>query len=72
MHSDVILRSPAIRREIRREERAMRRCLAASLGLSLLFAGCVTQQPWTPTVDTYGSERAQFLHRDMNECRLLA
>ncbi len=50
----------------------MKRFLAASLGLSVVFAGCVTQQPWTPTVDTYGSERAQFLHRDMNECRSLA
>lgn len=50
----------------------MKRTLAASVGLVTLLAGCVTQQPWTPTVDTYGSSRNQFLHRDMHECRQLA
>jgi len=50
----------------------MNRSLAASIGLAALLAGCATQQPWTPTVDTYGSSRTQFLHRDMNECRQLA
>ena len=39
----------------------MKRWLAASTGLVLLFAGCVTQQPWTPTV---GSGRSQYLSID--------
>lgn len=43
-----------------------------AFGVSLLVAGCATTQPWTPTVDTYGSSQNQFLHRDMEECRQLA
>jgi outer membrane lipoprotein SlyB len=50
----------------------MKRSLAAVFGLPLLCAACVTQQPWTPTVDTYGSSRAQYLPRDTEECRALA
>ncbi len=50
----------------------MKRSLAASTGLAVLCAGCVTQQPWTPTVDTFGSSRAQYVSRDMEECRNLA
>jgi hypothetical protein len=40
----------------------------------ILLAGCATtsQTQWTPTVDTYGNSRAQFLSRDMEECRALA
>ncbi|MDX2170585.1 MAG: hypothetical protein SF182_26165 [Deltaproteobacteria bacterium] len=30
------------------------------------------QSNWSPTVDTYGSSRAQFVNRDMEECRQLA
>jgi len=50
----------------------MKRWLTASTGLVLLFAGCVTQQPWSPTVDTFGSDRGQYLSRDTEECRNLA
>jgi uncharacterized protein YcfJ len=43
----------------------------AALGL---LTGCATasQTRWTPTVDTYGSSRAQYLTRDTEECRALA
>jgi outer membrane lipoprotein SlyB len=45
----------------------------AGLALCLaLSSGCVSQSQWTPTVDTYGSSRAQFLTRDQEECRQLA
>jgi outer membrane lipoprotein SlyB len=50
----------------------MKRSLAASTTLVLLCAGCATQQPWRPTVDTYGSSRAQYVSRDTEECRNLA
>ena len=50
----------------------MKRSFAASTVLALLCAGCATQQPWRPTVDTYGSSQAQFVSRDMEECRNLA
>jgi len=43
-----------------------------STGLALLCAGCSAQQGWTPTVDTYGSSRSQYVSRDMHECRQLA
>jgi len=51
----------------------MRRVLAAFV-LQLLFGvTCVAAQSnWTPTVDTYGSSRAQYLSQDMWECRELA
>src|SRR4029453_5010365 len=46
---------------------------ALSLGLSLMtLSACVSQSQWTPTVDTYGSSRAQFVTRDQQECRELA
>jgi len=50
-----------------------RRLLSISACLSLL-AGCATtsQTQWTPTVDTFGNSRAQYLSRDMEECRSLA
>src|SRR5262245_32623774 len=50
----------------------MKRWFAVVLGLSLLGAGCVTQQPWTPTVDTFENSRAQYVSRDLEECRALA
>lgn len=34
--------------------------------------GCATDAAWTPTVDTFGNERAQYLSRDTAECRALA
>jgi hypothetical protein len=46
--------------------------LGAVACLALLAGGCVTTQPWTPTVDTYGSSRNQFVSRDLEECRALA
>ena len=51
----------------------MRRLLSLSMALALL-TGCATtsQHQWAPTVDTYGSSRAQFLTRDTEECRSLA
>lgn len=51
----------------------IRRMFAPLAGISLL-ASCATtpQSQWTPTVDTYGSSRAQYLSRDLNECRGLA
>jgi outer membrane lipoprotein SlyB len=46
---------------------------APALVLALATAsGCVSQAQWTPTVDTYGSSRAQFVTRDQQECRQLA
>ncbi len=46
---------------------------ALALGLSLAtLSACVSQSQWTPTVDTYGSSRAQFVMRDQEECRQLA
>jgi outer membrane lipoprotein SlyB len=45
--------------------------LALAGGVAML-SGCVSQATWTPTVDTYGSSRAQFVNRDMQECRELA
>jgi hypothetical protein len=50
----------------------MKHLLIASTGLVLLCTGCVTQQPWTPTVDTFGSGRNEFLYRDTEQCRQLA
>ena len=44
-----------------------------TLGFCLAtLSGCVSQTQWTPTVDTYGSSRAQFVTRDQQECRQLA
>ena len=47
--------------------------IALMLGLcAAALSGCVSQSQWTPTVDTYGSSRAQFVTRDQQECRQLA
>jgi uncharacterized membrane protein len=37
-----------------------------------MLGGCVNQSTWTPTVDTYGDSRAQYLTQDTQECRELA
>jgi len=50
----------------------MKRWLAVVIGLAVSGSGCATRQPWTPTVDTYGSSRSQYVSRDMEECRRLA
>jgi len=36
------------------------------------LSACVSQTQWSPTVDTFGSSRAQYLTRDQQECRQLA
>ena len=47
--------------------------IALTLGLCVAaLSGCVSQTTWTPTVDSYGSSRAQFVTRDQQECRQLA
>jgi len=48
-----------------------RQALVLSAGIVLL-SGCATQTKWTPTVDTYGNSRSQYLTRDLEECRALA
>lgn len=48
----------------------MHRSLAIATA-ALLVASCAAQ-PWTPVVDTYRDSRAQYLSRDMEECRYLA
>lgn len=50
----------------------MNRGWAFGVTLTLLCAGCATQRPWTPTVDTFGSSNAQYVSRDTEECRQLA
>lgn len=52
----------------------MRRVFLGAIALHLTFgAACASAQSnWTPTVDTYGSSRAQYLSRDQWECRELA
>jgi hypothetical protein len=42
------------------------------LTAALLASGCSTQTMWTPTVDTYGDSRAQYVTRDLEECHALA
>lgn len=51
----------------------IRRPLILTAAWALLSACATTSQTqWTPTVDTYGNSRAQYLTRDMQECRALA
>lgn len=38
----------------------------------MMLSACVSQSQWTPTVDTYGDSRAQFVTQDQQECRQLA
>ncbi len=39
---------------------------------SLMLGACASQSGWSPTVDTYGDPRAQYLSQDQAECRQLA
>ena len=39
---------------------------------ALVLAGCVNQNTWTPTVDTYGDPNAWRLSQDESQCRQLA
>lgn len=48
------------------------RKLAWILALQLALAAGAAAQMWTPTIDTYGNERAQYVSRDLVECRGLA
>jgi hypothetical protein len=51
----------------------MMRRIAPIVALQLLFSvACAAQSGWSPTVDTFGSSRAQYLSRDKGECRELA
>jgi len=51
----------------------MKQILSALAVFLVAGAPCaLAQSNWTPTVDTYGSSRAQYLSRDMWECRELA
>jgi outer membrane lipoprotein SlyB len=64
--------APAAEWPSHEEKRAMKRTLAVCTASLWLLAGCATTQPWTPVVDTYGNSRAQFVHRDTEECRQMA
>jgi uncharacterized protein YcfJ len=46
--------------------------LAATVQLLVVVTSASAQSNWTPTVDTFGSSRAQYLSRDQWECRELA
>lgn len=49
------------------------RTRAFALGLCVVtLSGCVSQSQWSPTVDTFGNSRAQFVNSDTQECRSLA
>jgi uncharacterized protein YcfJ len=48
------------------------RFLSGVLLTGALFAGCVNQNTWTPTVDTYGDPNAWRLSQDEAQCRQLA
>src|SRR5215831_3180035 len=50
----------------------MKRSSPVGIALVLFCAGCTTQQPWRPTVDTFNNSNAQNVSRDMEECRQLA
>ena len=51
----------------------MKRILAAFAVSLVAGTTCAwAQSNWTPTVDTFGSSRSQYLSRDMWECRDLA
>ena len=45
--------------------------LTAVLGVALMW-GTAAHAQWQPTIDTYGSSRAQYVTRDMEQCRALA
>ena len=49
----------------------MQRTLLAA-ACALWLAGCVNQNTWTPTVDTYGDPNAWRLSQDEAQCRQLA
>ena len=50
--------------------KAMRNATLATVALSL--GSCAQYTGWSPTVDTYNDPNAQYLSRDMQECKSLA
>lgn len=50
----------------------IRRLFGLATAVALAAAFATPAQAWTPTVDTYGSSRAQYLSRDMADCQALA
>ena len=49
------------------------RCIVSIVLIQFLVSTvCWAQSNWTPTVDTFGSSRAQYLSRDQADCRELA
>jgi len=44
----------------------------AVAGITLLVSGCAAQTGWTPTVDSYGDTRTQYISQDREECDRLA
>jgi outer membrane lipoprotein SlyB len=50
----------------------VKRFAAAALVAGVLATGCVNQNTWTPTVDTYGDPNAWRLSQDEAQCRQLA
>ena len=47
--------------------------LVACVGLAVMLgAEAGWARSWTPVIDTYGSSRAQYVDRDLRECRGLA
>jgi uncharacterized membrane protein len=44
----------------------------AAMVAAAMLGGCVNESTWSPTVDTYGDSRAQYLTQDTEECRQLA
>ena len=51
----------------------MKTRLHVAIGIgAFALAGCVNQNTWTPTVDTYGDPNAWRLSQDEAQCRQLA
>ncbi len=50
----------------------MRKTTSVLMLFLLTLPACVSQTQWRPTVDTFGSSRAQYVTRDEQECRQLA
>ncbi len=47
--------------------------IAIAIGMgALVLSGCVNQNTWVPTVDTYGDPNAWRLSQDEAQCRQLA
>lgn len=50
----------------------MHKSIPFTLSAVIVLSGCASQSGWTPTIDTYGDPRAQYLTQDQNECRAIA